>query len=141
MDPHQPRFRLLRYISWSVKPGSTARNNFTVVNIGEPLSGLNWEISEYPSWGNWSFNPSNGDYLKHESGTFLVKVSVDAPIERNQNFSGHIEIVNKEDPSDYCIIDVSLSTPKTKEINTPFLNFLENHPHLLPLLRQLLRIQ
>ena len=31
------------------------------------------------------------------------------------------------------------STPKNKPyINTPFLNFLENHPHLFPLLRQML---
>ena len=32
-----------------------------------------------------------------------------------------------------------VSMPKTRQyINTPFLNFLENHPHLFPLLRQLL---
>jgi len=31
-----------------------------------------------------------------------------------------------------------VSMPKSKPINTSFLNFLENHPHLFPLLRQLL---
>ena len=31
-----------------------------------------------------------------------------------------------------------VSMPKNKAINTPFLNFLENHPNLFPLLRQLL---
>ena len=31
-----------------------------------------------------------------------------------------------------------ISMPKTKTINTLFLKFLENHPHLFPLLRQLL---
>jgi hypothetical protein len=35
---------------------------------------------------------------------------------------------------------LSFSTPKNKAINTPFLRFLENHPHLFPLLRQLLRL-
>jgi hypothetical protein len=34
---------------------------------------------------------------------------------------------------------LSVSMPKNKPyINTPFLSFLENHPHLFPLLRQLL---
>ena len=32
-------------------------------------------------------------------------------------------------------------TPKTKEINTPFLTFLENHPHMFPLLQKLLGLQ
>ena len=34
----------------------------------------------------------------------------------------------------------AVTLPKYKPINTPFLNFLENHPHLFPLLRQLLRL-
>ena len=33
---------------------------------------------------------------------------------------------------------LSVTMPKGKPINTPFLKFLENHPHLFPLLRQLL---
>jgi carboxyl-terminal processing protease len=32
---------------------------------------------------------------------------------------------------------LSISMPKSKTINTPFLRFLENHPHMFPLLRQL----
>jgi len=36
---------------------------------------------------------------------------------------------------------LSVSMPKNKPyVNTPFLRFLENHPHLFPLLRQLLRL-
>jgi len=35
---------------------------------------------------------------------------------------------------------LEVSMPKNKAINTPFLNFLENHPHMFSLLRQLLRI-
>ena len=39
--------------------------------------------------------------------------------------------------SDWATLEVSM--PKNKPyINTPFLNFLENHPHMFPLLRQLL---
>ena len=40
--------------------------------------------------------------------------------------------------SDWATLSVSM--PKNKEINTPFLNFLEQHPYLFPLLRQLLRL-
>jgi hypothetical protein len=40
--------------------------------------------------------------------------------------------------SDWATLEVSM--PKNKPINTPFLRFLENHPHMFPLLRQLLRL-
>jgi hypothetical protein len=33
---------------------------------------------------------------------------------------------------------IEVSIPKNKPINTPFLDFLENHPYLIPLLRKLL---
>jgi hypothetical protein len=35
---------------------------------------------------------------------------------------------------------LEVSMPKNKAINTPFLRFLEQHPYLFPLLRQLLRL-
>jgi len=38
--------------------------------------------------------------------------------------------------SDWATLEVSM--PKNKVINRPFLRFLENHPHMFPLLRQLL---
>jgi len=41
-----------------------------------------------------------------------------------------------DEKSDWVTLEVSM--PKNKPINTPFLNFLENHPHIFPLLRQLL---
>jgi len=41
--------------------------------------------------------------------------------------------------SDWATLEVSM--PKNKPyITTPFLNFLENHPHMFPLLRQLLEL-
>ena len=40
--------------------------------------------------------------------------------------------------SEWATLEVSM--PKNKAINTPFLQFLENHPHLFPLLRQLLEL-
>jgi hypothetical protein len=41
--------------------------------------------------------------------------------------------------SDWSTLEVSM--PKNKVINTPFLNFLENHPHMFPLLRQVFGLQ
>jgi len=41
--------------------------------------------------------------------------------------------------SEWATSEVSM--PKNKAINTPFLRFLEQHPHLFPLLRQLLGLQ
>jgi hypothetical protein len=40
--------------------------------------------------------------------------------------------------SDWGTLEVSM--PKTKTINTPFLTFLESHPHLFQLLRQILEL-
>ena len=40
--------------------------------------------------------------------------------------------------SEWATLEVSI--PKYKPTNTPFLQFLENHPHLFPLLRQLLEL-
>ncbi len=43
-----------------------------------------------------------------------------------------------DEKSDWVTLEVSM--PKNKAINTPFLNFLESHPHMFPLLRQLLGV-
>lgn len=34
-----------------VKPGSTVTGSFEVENVGSPSSELDWEITEWPSWG------------------------------------------------------------------------------------------
>lgn len=126
-------------ISWTdVPPSDTITDSFTIENIGDPTSVLSWEIEDYPIWGTWEFTPSNGDDVTPEDGTVTVDVSVVAPEEKDKEFSGEVIIINRYDANDYCTIQVSLATPKNKAISTPFLNFLENHPHMFPLLRQLL---
>jgi C1A family cysteine protease len=137
-SPTEPDLDCQGNISWSAKSGATVHGNFTVENIGEPLSSLGWEISEYPDWGTWKFIPSNGDYLKPEGGVFTVEVSVDAPREQDQNFSGNIKIVNKADSSDYSIIHVSLVTPKNKQ--SDLFQFLERFMERFPILGKLLQL-
>ena len=130
-------------LSWTdVTPRETVEGSFTVKNIGEPGSLLNWKIQEWPSWSNWNFIPNRGDDLKPSDGSITVYVSVTVPNEKNTEFTGEVKVVNIDDPSDFCTIDVSLATPKNKSffINLFFLKFLESHPNIFPILRLLLRL-
>ena len=126
-----------------ISPGSEITGRFTVRNVGEPGSKLDWDIAEWPSWGIWTFTPGEGDDLTPEDGLLTVQVSVEAPNEQNKQFSGNITITNRYDINDYCTISVSLATPKNKaiNINSFFLRFLEYYPHLFPLLRQISELQ
>jgi len=104
-------------LTWTdVEPGETVTGSFTVENIGEPESMLNWEVESYPTdWGNWTFTPSSGSGLTPEDPAVTVDVEVVAPEEQEQTFTGEVKIVNLEDPDDFCIIDVSLATPVSQE--------------------------
>jgi len=136
-------------LTWTgVTPGATVSDSFNVSNIGDPLSELDWNITEWPTWGIWSFVPSSGNALKPEDGPVTVQVTVVAPEmvprvlphPRDTTYTGQVKIVNLDDPSDFCTIDVSLTTPKNRAFNIfpPFLRFLENHPHMFPILRHML---
>ncbi|UCF11962.1 MAG: exo-alpha-sialidase [Thermoplasmatales archaeon] len=136
-------------LTWTgVKPGATVTDSFNVSNIGDPGSELDWDITEWPDWGSWTFNPSGGTALKPEDGPVTVQVTVVAPQgvprvllqPKDTTYTGTVKVVNLDDPSDFCIIDVSLTTPKNKafNINMLFLRFLEQHPNIFPILRQLL---
>jgi hypothetical protein len=97
---------------WSdVKPVSQISENLIIRNIGDPDSNLDWIVTEYPSWGNWIFNPSEGYDLKPEEGEFLIQIDIIAPDEDNTQYNGSVIISNKNDPNDFQIIDVSLTTP------------------------------
>ena len=115
---HIPDLECDGSISWTdVKPGDTVTGNFTVENVGDSGSELDWEVSEYPEWGDWTFTPSQGDDLTPEDEKVTVQVSVVAPDEEEQEFSGQVTVVNKNNAGDYDVIDVSLATPKNKVIN------------------------
>ena len=113
--------------------GATINSEITVAN-GVQGTQLDWEIESWPTFGDWTFSPSSGENLE---GSTVVQVSLVAPSDTEAAFSGEVKIVNTEDSGDFVIIPVSLTTPKNKAINTPFLNFLEQHPNMFPLLRHL----
>jgi parallel beta-helix repeat protein len=136
---HGSNLECLGIISWSsVKPGETITASFYVQNIGAHGSELDWKIDDTPDWGTWSFIPSSGADLTPEDGLIEVQVTVTAPDEEMKQFGGNITVVNLENDSDFCTLHLSLVTPKNKVIDHPFLRFLENHPNMFPILRQLL---
>ena len=104
------------------KPGGTITDSFSIKNVGDPNSLLNWEIAECPEWGEWSFDPVEGADLCPEDGLLSITVTVDIPNQQNTDFLGSIKVVNKDNSSDYDTINVQLSTPKN--IRPFFLDYL-----------------
>jgi len=123
-------------LKWTdVTGGTQVAGSFTVENIGDANSLLDWEISDYPDWGNWTFDPLNGNDLKPEDGSITVDVSVVAPSEKDKEFVGQVKIVNKEDTNDFEIITVSLITPRNKLLSFQFFEQLLNR---FPFMNQIL---
>ena len=117
-------------LSWSnVKPGSTVKGEFEVLNVGDKFSQLNWEISDYPDWGIWTIKPLNGYGLTPEQEAVVVNVTVIAPKEPKTQYNGSIKIVNIDNPQDYEIISVTLATPvnyqKINQLNILLLHLLQ----------------
>jgi len=121
-----PNLKCEGSLTWSsVKPGSVNTGSFIVKNVGDSTSELDWEITEYPEWGTFVFTPNSGDDLTPEDGEITVEVTVTAPDEINEQFSGEIKIENTENPSDYEIIQISISTPRSRTVLQFFQNILE----------------
>jgi hypothetical protein len=100
-------------LSWTdVIPNESVTGSFTITNIGDPYSNLNWEVSEWPSWGTWTFTPSNGKNLRPEDGALTITTKVVAPNDEYQNFTGNIIVKNTKNDSDITTIPVTLNTGK-----------------------------
>ncbi|MCX6668027.1 MAG: hypothetical protein NTV74_07335 [Euryarchaeota archaeon] len=110
-----PDLKCIGSLGWTdVSPGSTVTGSFTVKNIGEQDSNLNWEVSEWPDWGTWTFSPQSGVNLPKD-GTASVQVTVVAPDQGDQQFNGTVKVVNADDSDDFEIISVSLATPYSQQ--------------------------
>jgi len=142
-SPQGPDLECVGSLRWSaVKPGSILTGIIYVKNIGEPNSELGWDVKEWPTWGEWTFNPGSGEDLTPEDGPVTIEVEVLAPDDPNTEFQGEVKIVNSDDPNDFCTISVYLKTPRNKLLpNTLFLRLLERFPNAFPILRQLLGLQ
>jgi len=139
--PLDPDLQCEGSLSWTkVKPGATVIGNFTLQNTGDAGSELDWAISEWPDWGEWTFIPVNGSNLTPEDEAITVLVQVVAPSEKNE-FNGTIKIVNTHDPSDYETITVIMKTPvELFSIKAQFLTLLNNLLERFPLVHHLMRL-
>jgi hypothetical protein len=98
-----------------IEPRKMITGNFYIKNIGDLHSLLDWEIYEYPNWGEWTFTPIEGYDLNGGEQT-NVKVSIVIPDEEESYFSGLIKIVNKNYSEDRDIVKVTITTQKIKNI-------------------------
>jgi len=111
-------------LEWvTVQPGETLTTTITIQNNGTPGSSLNWQIESWPDWGQWAFTPHMEGNLTGDDDSINITVSIVAPLEEEQNFTGHIKITNTENRSDYCLIPVTLSTTLSSTVNPPHAAF------------------
>ena len=102
-------------LSWvNQTPGDTLTGSFIVENVGGAGTQLDWEVTDWPSWGDWTFEPASGTDLTPEDGQITIDVTVIAPDDKNEEFIGKVKVENLEDSEDTCSIDVSLTTPVSK---------------------------
>ncbi len=118
-------------LQWvDIQQGATINASCIVKNRGEPGSQLTWEITHYPEWGIWSFEPSQGANLTPEDEPTSVHVTVEVPNKKLRQFTGYLEFTNTENPDDTCIIPISLVTPHTLPFFYWFTEFINMHPVL-----------
>lgn len=117
-------------LSWThVAPGQTVSGNFSLMNIGQDGSLLNWRVNtSCLSWGNWTITPSSGVNLTPDDGAVTVQVSVVAPAEKHGQFQGYLLVENCDNSSDVGSIPVLLRTRfdvgQNREAFMPFLHWL-----------------
>ena len=125
-------------LDWpDVTTEETVTSSFTIENIGDPTSMLDWEIESIPEWGSWTFTPNGGTGLTPEDGAVTVEVEVIAPADPETEFTGEVVLVNSNDAADTCVLDVSLATPVSQQ-QSLLSNLLERYPQAFPILRQIL---
>ena len=137
--PEEPDLDCDGTLSWpEVNAGATVIGDFEVGNVGSDGTFLNWSVDTYPTWGTWTFTPESGTGVAKGSWV-TVNVSVVAPIEKKQTFIGKLKIVNTDNSSDFCEIDVSLTTPRLRAISI-IQKILERFPNAFPILRQIINL-
>ena len=123
----------------NVGAGSALQGEFIVRNIGGDGSLLDWEITENPSWGQWTFTPSSGDDLTPADGDITVQVDAIAPPDADKEYNGKVRVENKENPEDFCEVIVYIKTPRSRAIQESlFERILNTFPNAFPVLRYIL---
>ena len=107
-----------------VAPGVTVTGSFTVENIGEPGSLLDWEVTDWPDFGtDWIFNPSSGEDLTPEDGSIIVEVAFTAPTpDVPSYYGGVIKVCAVGNPDDKDLIAVNINVGRNRAVNKPLLS-------------------
>jgi hypothetical protein len=121
----------------NITPGAAITESFTVENVGPSSSLLDWEISSYPDWGNWTFTPSSGTNLTPEQGPVTINVSIVAPEKTNKEYSGYLKVINTDTPTDCYIVQITLATPYKPDsyLRNILQALMEEFPNSFPILR------
>ncbi len=126
-------------LNWvDISPGSTVNGSFNIRNNGTQGSLIDWEIVSWPEWGDWTFTPNSGEDLTPEEGEKIIEVSIIAPEEKNENFAGYIKVVNSKNSSDFCLIHISLTTPKSLITSHHILQHLKFYSYYRLLLKNII---
>lgn len=130
---HQSDLSVEGSLHWSkIKPGSLVEGSFTIKNIGQTDSKLSWTIISYPTWGNWTIHPENGNDLGPKDAPVEVHVQLNSPDIPKNTFKGTILIINNENETDFVQLNVSLSTVKKPFSIIKHLHILSDMLYSLP---------
>ena len=124
-------------LSWKdIPPGSTVSDTFKISNCGDNGSLLNWEVGSHPKWDDAEIyiNPWRG-YDLQEGDSITITINVTAPTKKNGEYNGTIKMINSDDPTNFCEIPVSLTTPRTRASSYHWYEWLFER---FPLLERLL---
>jgi len=121
-------------------PGATVEGSFTIENVGETGSNIDWEIIVWPDWGEWFFDSSSGTGLTPEDGPLTINVSVNAPDNKNKHFNGYVKVVDIDNNINSCLIHVSLTTPRSRYFFSIFDYLFQRNPNSFPLIRFLFNL-
>ncbi|KYK32011.1 MAG: hypothetical protein AYK22_00180 [Thermoplasmatales archaeon SG8-52-3] len=120
-------------LSWEdVPPGTTVSDTFEICNCGDNGTILNWQFESAPNWPGAVFEiePDSGQGLQ-EGECVTITVNVTAPTNKTEEFIGKIKIINSDDTSNFCEIDVYLKTPRSKiTYNSLIQRLIEKFPKL-----------
>jgi hypothetical protein len=126
-------------LSFTCKAGETMSDTFTVRNIGDPGSRLEWIIYDIPEYGidSWLlFDPVQAK-LTPEDGELTVTATLKAPNDI-VDYSGVIKIHAVGDYSDSCEIPITLTVKKSRELRDQLQIWLEQYSHLFPIFHRLI---
>jgi hypothetical protein len=101
-----------------VSPGSVVSGEFKIINKGNDNSLLDWEVIDAPEWTVFDITPSSSQDVGQKPLEYNeeINVAVDIIVPRGQNndYSGQIKIANMQNPADYCMIDVHITTRRIR---------------------------